>query len=111
MKELKIQFKILGRSWTLRLLPKRRYKRKHGPGSVGSTDVERRRIDLRPSGFDRATITHELVHAFMGEMCLHSADLDQDSMEEIFAELFSKRGREMLKLSKRLFVEVEGLTT
>lgn len=103
----KIQFTILGKSWTLRLLKKRRYKRKYGADSVAITDTNKRYVDLGPLGRDRETIIHELVHAYLAEICTHSADLDNDNLEEIFAELMAKRGLELLRLADRLIRRIE----
>lgn len=101
----KLKFQILGKPWTLRLLKKRKYKQKNGSDSVAVTDVNKRRIDLGPKGRDLETITHELFHAFLGECCTHSADLDEDSFEEICAELVAKRGQELLNLASELHMK------
>ena len=98
----KIKFDILGKKWTLRLLKKKKYRAKNGSDSVAITDVNKRRIYLGPRGRDLETITHELFHAYLGECCTHSADLDEDSFEEIAAELVAKRGRELLTLAEEL---------
>lgn len=95
-------FKVLSKNWTIRLLDKTRYAKKHGTDSLAITHVQKRRIDLSPKGRDLDTITHELVHAYLSELCVHSCDLDDENLEEIFAELLSRRGQEMLNLAKRL---------
>ena len=98
-----LKFNILGKSWTIEVLTKKRYKRKHGKDSVGITTPDKRKIEISPYGFDRETVIHELVHAYIAEMCLHSCDLDDDNLEEVFAELMSKRGFELLALSDDLY--------
>lgn len=102
----KIKFEILSKQWTLRVLKKKRYKRTNGIHSVAVTDTTKRRIDIGPSGMDLETVTHELVHAYLTEICTKSADLENDQMEEICAELFSKRGRELLDIADRLYSEI-----
>ncbi len=104
----KISFEILGKPWTIRLLQKKKYKAKNGSDSVAITDGDKRRIDLGPKGRDRETIIHELVHAFLWEMCLHSADLDVYALEEVFAEMMAKRGQEILDLADKLFDLVQA---
>lgn len=98
-----IDFQVLGKKWTLRPLDRKKYRRKYGNDSVAITNVNKRRIDLSPNGLDLETIVHELVHAFLGEICTHSANLDDESLEEIFAELLAKRGREILETGDYLF--------
>jgi hypothetical protein len=107
---MKIKFKIMGRRWKLILYTAKAYKKKRGADHVGETDVNKRRIYLCPDGFDFETIAHELVHAFLGEMCLHSAEIDGEAMEEICAEMFSKRGADILALSTDLLTEVQKIT-
>lgn len=101
----RIDFHILGKPWTLRLLKKKKYRKHNGTDSVAITEVNKRRIDLGPEGMDLETFVHELVHAYLGEMCTHSADFDSDALEEIYAELMAKRGRELLDLAERLLAE------
>lgn len=98
----KIQFKILGKDWTVLLLKKKKYKNKYGNDSVAICHTTKRRIDLGPNGRDLETIVHEMVHAYLAECCTHSADLDDDALEEIFAELMAKRGKELLALCDEL---------
>jgi len=102
MKYIKIKFKILNKPWTLRLMTRKEFKRKHGAQFLAVTQVHKRRIDAKPSGFDEETLVHELFHAFTSELCVHSTTLDHDNYEEFAAELVSKRGKEMLKLGKLL---------
>lgn len=104
----KIEFGILQKTWTIRLLKKKKYKNKYGSDSVAITYVNKRRIDLGPNGRDFETIVHELVHAFLGELCTHSADLDADALEEVFAELMAKRGQELLNLAVDLLQRIEA---
>ncbi len=97
-----IPFKVLTKAWRLRILDKKTYAKKHGTDSLAITHVQKRRIDLSPKGLDKDTIIHELVHAYLAELCVHSCDLDDDNLEEIFAELMSRRGAELLRLADRL---------
>lgn len=103
----KVAFKILGKDWTLRVLKKKKYRKRNGADSVAITYVHKRRVDIGPDGHDLETITHELLHAYLAELCTHSADLDCDSLEEIMAELMAKRGRELLDLADLLLQQVK----
>ncbi len=105
-----IKFEILGKHWLLRVLKKKKYNKKNGLDSVAITHINKRRIDLGPGGHDLETITHELVHAYLTEICTKSAGLDDTQLEEIFAELMAKRGREMLDLADKLYAQVQTFT-
>lgn len=104
-----LPFEVLNRQWKLRILKKRKYVKKNGHGSVAITYMSKRRIDISPWGLDLETIVHELVHAYLYEMCTKSADFTVDDLEEVFAELMSKRGRELLDLGDKLVNEVSKL--
>lgn len=96
-----LRFRILGERWRLRLLPRKRFRRKHGK-CLAVTMGWKRTIDLSPKGHDRETIVHELLHAFASECCIRSMNVDTDNYEEFLAELVSKRGKRLLELADTL---------
>lgn len=104
---IEVDFKILSKKWKLRVLNKKDYGKKNGKDSLAVTKVHRRRIDLSPKGSDLETIIHELTHAYLYEMCLHSThEISGDDLEEIFAEMMAKRGKELLKLADSLIAQI-----
>lgn len=105
-----IEFKILDKDWKIRLLGRKKYVKKHGNKSLALAKGWKREIDVHPNGVSVQTLIHELVHAYLNEMCLLSADLTVENLEEIFAELMAKRGRELLDLSDELMVQINTLT-
>lgn len=108
---MKLDFDIAGKKWVMRLLTKKQYRKKYGRDSVAITNIDKRRIDVSHRGVDKETFVHELVHAYLGEFCTHSADLDDENLEEIFAELMAKRGEEILKLADDLLFKSMPLDT
>lgn len=108
-----LEFDVLGKPWTLRCLDKKRYCRsKTRANSVAITYRHKRRIDLSPAGLDHETLVHELVHAYLYEMCLYSTnDMSLDDLEEVFCELLSKRGREVLDLADALVARIKECDT
>jgi len=111
MKSLKIRFKILGKVWILKLLPKKKFNDKYSARFLAVTEVDKRRIIAKLSGIDKETLVHELVHAYIGELCIHSMTLDHDNFEEFMAELVSKRGKEILVLGKHLSTKAQKLVS
>lgn len=107
----KVEFQVLGKDWVMRIMKKKKYRKVNGTDSCAITYINKRRIDIGPAGMDKETITHELVHAYLAELCVKSSDLDDDNLEEIFAELMSKRGREMLDLADVLFDKMMAVTS
>lgn len=109
-KLLQIPFLILGKEWKLRVLTEKYFKKKNGNSAAAVTKVHKRRIELRSKFIDQETITHEVVHAFAYEMCLHSTfEMSANDWEEFFCELIAKRGEEILSLSKSLHTQIQSV--
>lgn len=104
-----IPFEVLGKKWTLRLMKRRKYDKKNGKDSLAMTYRLKRRIDLSPKGRDLETITHEIVHAYLTELCLDSVTLSPDELEEIFCELVAKHGMVLLGTAESLFNTIQAL--
>lgn len=103
-----IKFKILDKAWTIRAMDKKTYRKKHGKHSEALTKLHKRRIDLNGvAGRSKETIIHELLHAYMSELCFHSAGLDEHSLEEVFAEIMAKHGKKLLDLSDKLYHDLK----
>ena len=106
---MKIRFEVLGKKWKLRILSSSRYNRKHGLDSLAITVMYKRRIDVHALGVDLETLIHELVHAYLYEMCFKSTnDVSVEDLEEVFAELMAKRGREILDLGDKLLTSLKN---
>jgi hypothetical protein len=104
-----VEFKVLNKKWKIRILEKKKYTKRYGEDSVAITLAYRRLIYLHPEGLDLETIVHELVHAFMSELCIKSTnEITPDDLEEIFAELMAKRGKELLQLADELFFKIHN---
>lgn len=106
----KLKFEVLGKKWTLKVLKPKKYVKKHGYDSVAITLGWKRKIFIRGKGIDKETLVHELVHAFLHELCFKSTNsISADDLEEIFAELMAKYGRELLDLADSLLVMIEKI--
>lgn len=80
---------------------KRTYRKRNGKDSIAICLLHKRRIEVSMVKDDAQrleTVVHELYHAYVYEMCTHSANLDHDAREEVGAEIMSKRGYELLQL-------------
>lgn len=109
--KFQIEFKVLGKVWTLLPMARKRYAKKHGKDSVAITRTDKRIVYLSPFGMDLETITHELVHCYRYEMCLDSMiEITPDDMEEFYAEFIAKFGHEILDLSEMLYGRLKSLT-
>lgn len=101
-----IKFKILGRTWKLKLLTKKAFEKRNGADCFAVT-WSNRVIELSSKGQDIETIRHELVHAYQKEMCLGSTnEVTPADMEEWIAELIGRRGPELLRLADVLHVRI-----
>ena len=107
---MKIKFKILDKKWRIKLYPSKKYVKKHGYDSLAVTIAYKRKIDVHADGFNTETIYHELIHAYLHEMCLSSTnEITKDDLEEIYSELFAKRGEEIIVLCANLMKSIKKI--
>ena len=83
-------------------MPEEKFEKKCGPGTAAITIGETRCIIFSEDSVDLATVIHECVHAYYSDLCVGSADLTSDQIEEVFAEMFSQYGDEIIKQSRKL---------
>lgn len=104
---IKIPFQVMGRKWNVILQDTKRFRKSQCDKTIAYTDGDEREIHVGTQGRDIETIRHELVHAYMAEFCLNSADLDNENLEEIYADFMAKRGHELLKLADVIFKRIK----
>jgi hypothetical protein len=93
--------KVINKKWKIVVRTDRIHHSRYGE-CHGIAIAEDRRIHIRRSSLNEETIIHELVHAYQFELSFHELQLDDDQVEEWFAELFAKYGRQIIKDTERL---------
>jgi hypothetical protein len=111
MKSKQFTITINGKKWKYRLLPIDKYVEKHGDDSKAVTQTTKHTIDFNVENFDIIVVRHELFHVYCNDLYLHSATIDQDSMEEIFAELISHNWEKMDAQAKQMFDKMTKVKT
>lgn len=102
-----IHFPVLGKSWRAKVLGKRAFQKKFTDDCVAITDMDKRKIWFYIT--DLETVVHELVHAYLHELCVSRAGIeDVTALEEVFAEFMAKHGRECLDLADQLHKAMEA---
>lgn len=99
----RILFKINDDVWKFSILSDEAYTRKHGKDSIAVTSIDICEVDFKKSELGLKVIKHELLHAHVKYMYLDSAKINQDSMEEIFAEFVSDRIDLLNKQAKTIY--------
>lgn len=94
---------VLGNEWKLKTFSDEGYEKKHGAGTDAVTHLSKSYIHFRKKGLSIKVIIHELVHAYLVEMCTHSAMLDEEQLEEVFADLMAGYGYEILTKAEKVF--------
>jgi hypothetical protein len=96
----KLEILVKGEEWTIYYEATQKAfksKFKDSGEAAAITNIVTRYIYFQPGYTDLPTIIHELVHAYYSTLCLHSASIEADQMEEIFCEMFAHNGKEILK--------------
>ncbi len=94
-----IKFKVVDQTWKAYVRSERAHYKQFGD-CHGIAFPEDRKIHIRRSSANLATIIHEIVHAYQSELSFWELQLDEDQVEEWFCELFAKYGETILKDAK-----------
>lgn len=106
---MQYKFELLGKHvWTVHYLRKHEFVKRFGAETYGITECDDKAIYLTPSRLKMETVVHELIHAYLWELCAKTADLEDDQLEEVMAEMFSKYGKQILRRAD-LIIEAYGV--
>jgi hypothetical protein len=93
--------KVIEKNWKV-LVRSDRWLEKAYPETHAIAILDDRKIYVRRSSLNAETLIHELVHAYQYELSFYELQLDDDQIEEWYAELISKFGQRMIDDAKRL---------
>lgn len=93
---------IRGERWTVRVLPNQEFFSRYGESCAGITLIDQKLIDIPERDASFVTVLHEVFHAYASYLHLASADIEAHQAEEIFAELFSAYGVQMINMASAL---------
>lgn len=96
-----MKINIRGKDWTIELHTEEDFNDKH-EGCTAITETTDRIINFHNGDLTLQTIIHELIHAYHAAGYTNSADLTLDQQEEIFAELFSEFGIQIIKDARKM---------
>lgn len=100
MKAKTVNFKVLGNQWKAVLVSAKEYSAATGETeSAACTFAGNKGIAFNVDETTKATVIHELVHAYVEEICANHSDISKNSFEEIMCELFAKYGAVILDQS------------
>jgi len=70
------------------------------------TDTESKEVYFRPEGVRMSTVKHEIFHVFFSYTLTNTANLDSLQTEEVCAEMYSYRDKQMAALSEEVLAEL-----
>jgi selenocysteine lyase/cysteine desulfurase len=82
--------RILNEEWTFRTLSKAKYTKLYGKDSAAVTEFRAKTVSFIVNDINHDDVAHELTHVVYHQMNTNSANLDQDQMEEVMAEINGK---------------------
>lgn len=102
IKKLDVTIKDI--KWTFDILMDYEYEAKHGTSSHGITDKDRQEVEFKLTSFSLKLIRHELFHTYVSSCCINSInELDENSIEELGAEIVEYHIEDILRLSKKIY--------
>lgn len=101
---------ILGRPWKISVLSSEQFTRRFDTDGIAAyTLPDSKEIVFSADSIDMRVVRHELVHAHYDGLCVASANLMDDQIEEIFCDLFATMGDSILKLSVKVLRELKSI--
>lgn len=82
---------VLAKTWKVIVRSDKLHER-YFPDTHAIAVLDDRKIHVRKSSVNAETLIHELVHAYQYELSFYELQLDDDQVEEWFAELIAKYG-------------------
>lgn len=102
-----LEVDIKGVRWTVQLLPNSYYTEKHKEQtnySAALTLADEHVVDFNAVYFDKETVRHELMHAFIASCCIGSVtNLALTDLEEITCEIISIHGEDILNMANSIY--------
>lgn len=94
--------KILNKKWKIKVLSHKKYCSTIGSDSAGECHIDIKTIFIHKKNLDITTIVHEMVHAYCSELGIVEMQLDDDQLEEAYAELLARHHEEIIADSKKI---------
>lgn len=92
---------VVNKYWKAVVKPDKAHLKEYPDSHAIACDVKRK-IQVRRSSLNKATIIHELLHAYKFELSFYELDLDDDQVDEWHCELWAKYGDFILKDTKAM---------
>lgn len=100
---------IEGVTWNFSILKGSDFKSKHGDDAVAYTLKDRKKVIFNEDEVNFHTIAHEMWHVFMSNCMIDSIDPTTSDIEEIGAELYSLKNRELIKYTMIVFEKLYSI--
>lgn len=108
---MSVRCKINSDRWIVEVVShKEMFKLAGDKDTTGLCDPHERVIYIREDSIDYGTVAHEIFHAHFSYLCLSTTEnISLDDAEEISAEFFANKSKEMVKQAKQLTRKLEKL--
>lgn len=105
---VKFKVKIMGAAWTVRLLSEVEFLELNNAceNTAAITLPAKKEIHFQYSDLRLSTVRHEVRHAFTSELCIESADLSADQMEEVQCTLDENRFEDMDQTARNIYKKI-----
>jgi hypothetical protein len=100
-----VKFKVKGSIWTAVMLIDEKYDERfiEDAPTVSMCVENKKHIFFKETEFLKSNVLHELLHAFVSETNVRSADLNPSQMEELACEIVGEHCGELDKIATKIF--------
>lgn len=97
---------IKGSEWTVKFHTDATYKKKIATDSGAETWITEKTIHFNKAEINMGFIRHELLHAFVAESSVESAQLTPDQVEEVCASIIQKHWNDINLITEQILNEL-----
>lgn len=100
-----MRLQIAGKPWTVEFLRLEPYEKLYGKDSVAITTHSSNRIDFCLDYLCKATVRHEIMHAFSAMIGVRSLNLNREQSEEYYCEVYGEHGDAMERMVRDILAK------
>lgn len=102
-----MKFNIYGDNWEFHVMDTDNFVKEFGEELGAFVVPSTREAFFSEDDLNEEIVVHEVTHIYIYNMCLNSANIQQDQLEEIFCDMMATHGRKILRQARKIYKEMK----